>query len=57
VTLLADEAAGGFAQRIDTLLQRRALAEPQLERPSRGAERLVDAGQHPAEADRTVGRE
>ena len=54
---VVDEAAGRRAELLEPLLERRALAELEHELPSGGAERLVDPGDHPAQAPRAVGRE
>src|SRR5204863_6832282 len=55
--VLVDEALRRLTERLDPLRQRRAVAEAQVERPARGAQRLVDAGQHPSQTARAVGRQ
>ena len=54
---IVGEAARGLAQRLDTLRERRALAQLEHERPPRRAERLVDPPEHASQRARAVGRE
>ena len=49
--------AGGCPHARDRVVEPGRVAERQLERPARGAQRLVDAGEHPPERRRTVGGE
>ncbi len=52
-----DEAARGVAQLLDPLGELGAAADVEVERAAGGAERLVDAREHPAQAVRAVGGE
>src|SRR5581483_7378056 len=48
---------GGLAQLLDALIELGAVADAQHELAARGAERLVDAGEHPAQPCSSVRRE
>src|ERR687888_507189 len=56
VPVFVDQTASRLAKGLDPLPERRSLAEAKVQRSAGGAERLVDAGQHPPEAVRAVGR-
>ena len=51
------QAAGGVGERLDAAGEPRRLAELEHERAAGRAQRLVDAGQHPAQPGRAVRRE